>query len=216
MYIPPHFAEPSVDTLHQLIKEHPLGVLITNGGSGLDANHIPFELSSDQGQAGTLHCHVARANPVWQDITSGDEVLVVFRPAHAYVSPNWYPSKQEFHKQVPTWNYLVAHAYGRVTIHDDERYVRTMVARLTRTHESKLPSPWKMSDSPKDFIDAMVMAIIGIEIEITRLVGKSKLSQNKEERDIRNAGETLLNNGEDVLGSAMLLAADRKAMGKAG
>jgi transcriptional regulator len=165
---------------------------------------------------GVLHAHVARANPVWQDIATGDEVLVVFRSAHAYISPNWYPSKQEFHKQVPTWNYMVAHAYGRATIQDDERYVRTVVARLTRTHESKLPSPWKMGDSPKEFIDTMVKAIVGIEIEITRLVGKTKLSQNKEERDMRNAGETLIASGAHLVGEAMLAAAASKATGKAG
>nr|WP_298686665.1 FMN-binding negative transcriptional regulator [uncultured Dongia sp.] len=215
MYVPRHFVEPRTEVLHNLIKENPLGVLITNGESGLDANHIPFELSSDQAPLGVLHCHVARANPVWQDIATGDEVLVVFRAAHAYISPNWYPSKQEFHKQVPTWNYMVAHAHGRATIRDDERYVRTLVARLTRTHESKQPTPWKMGDSPKEFIDAMVKAIVGIEIEITRLVGKSKLSQNKEERDIRNAGEKLNENGERVLGEAMLVAAAIKTAGKA-
>jgi transcriptional regulator len=214
MYVPPHFAESRTDVLHGLIKEHPLGVLITNGPDGLDANHIPFELSSDKGTLGVLHAHVARANPVWQDVATGDQVLVVFRSAHAYISPNWYPSKQAFHKQVPTWNYLVAHAHGRVTIRDDERYVRTMVARLTRTHESQQPSPWKMGDSPKEFIDAMVKAIVGVEIEINRLVGKSKLSQNKEERDIRNAGETLLEKGEHAIGNAMLAAADAKAAGR--
>ena len=110
---------------------------------------------------------------------------------------------------------MVAHAHGRATIRDDERYVRTLVARLTRTHESKQPTPWKMGDSPKEFIDAMVKAIVGIEIEITRLVGKSKLSQNKEERDIRNAGEKLNENGERVLGEAMLVAAAIKTAGKA-
>jgi len=210
MYVPPHFAEQDAGALHALIREYPLGVLITNGAMGLEANHIPFELSPDEGPNGTLHAHVARANPVWQNTATGDEALIVFRQAHAYISPNWYPSKHEFHKQVPTWNYVVVHAYGRVTIRDDERYVRTVVARLTRTHESKQPVPWKMSDSPKDFIDTMVKAIVGIEIEITRMVGKSKLSQNKEQRDIKNAGEQLLSNGSLDIGQAMLAAAERK------
>ncbi|WP_192250341.1 FMN-binding negative transcriptional regulator [Mesorhizobium caraganae] len=211
MYVPGHFAESNTEVLHSLIERNPLGILVTNGGSGLDANHIPFELSKDQGQLGVLHSHVARANPVWQDIATGDEALVIFREAHAYISPNWYPSKHDFHKQVPTWNYLVAHAYGRVTIRDDERYVRGMVARLTRTHEAGQTVPWKMTDSPKEFIDTLLKAIVGIEIEITRLVGKSKLSQNKEERDIRSAGEILKARGEPKMGDAMLLAADAKA-----
>jgi transcriptional regulator len=121
MYVPAHFEEPSQDVLHKLIESHPLGVLITNGGSGLDANHIPFDLDRTKGEYGTLNCHVARNNAVWQDVATGDEVLVVFRSADAYISPNWYPSKHEFHKQVPTWNYIVAHAHGRITVHDDER-----------------------------------------------------------------------------------------------
>lgn len=210
MYVPAHFAEQRPEALHNLIKANPLGVLITHGRNGLDANHIPFDLQAAEKEQGVLHAHVARANPVWQDIANGDDVLVVFRAGDAYVSPNWYPSKHELHKQVPTWNYQVVHAHGRVTIRDDERYVRTVVARLTKTHEGKLPQPWKMSDSPKEFINAMVTAIVGIEIEITRLVGKWKLSQNKDARDIREAGGKLQERGEHVLGAAMLAAAASK------
>lgn len=212
MYIPPHFEESRTEVLHQLIKQHPFGMLVTHGTSGLDVNHIPFELSSKESELGILTGHVARANPVWQDVSNGDEVLVVFRVADAYVSPNWYPSKHEFHKQVPTWNYMVAHAYGRVTIRDDERFVRSVVARLTRTHESSQPAPWKMGDSSKEFIDTMLTAIVGIEIEITRLVGKSKLSQDEEVRDIRNAGEMLKGQGDQVIGDAMLACAAAKSV----
>ncbi|SEE71415.1 negative transcriptional regulator, PaiB family [Rhizobiales bacterium GAS191] len=210
MYVPAHFDEPSLEVLHDLIENNALGVLITYGRSGLDANHIPFALTRSQGESGTLHCHVARNNPVWQDVATGDEVLVVFRAADAYISPQWYPSKHEFHKQVPTWNYLVAHAHGRITVHDDERYVRRNVARLTHRHEAAQPVPWKMGDAPRDFIDTMVKAIVGLEIEISRLVGKAKLSQNKEARDIRNAGEILNAQGDRRVGQAMLAAAARK------
>ncbi|HWW07296.1 FMN-binding negative transcriptional regulator [Collimonas sp.] len=210
MYVPNHFDESRTEVLHDLIKHHPFGILFTHGASGLDANHIPFELDPQQGEMGVLHAHVARANPVWQDVSNGDEVLVVFRVADAYVSPTWYPSKHEFHKQVPTWNYVVAHAYGRITIRDDERFVRGLVARLTRTHEASQPTPWKMTDSSKEYIDTMLKAIVGLEIEITRLVGKSKLSQNKEVRDIRSAGETLKAQGDRVIGDAMLACADAK------
>ncbi len=209
MYIPPHFEEPDADILYGLIENSALGVLVTNGKNGLDANHIPFELNRMQGSQGVLHCHVARNNPVWQDVADGDEVLVVFRSADAYISPQWFPSKHEFHKQVPSWNYLVAHVYGRVKIHDDERYVRGNVARLTRKHEASQPVPWKMTDGPKDYIDMMLQAIVGIEIEITRLVGKAKLSQNKEARDMRGAGEALTRQGDVVIGSAMLEAAKK-------
>ncbi len=211
MYVPAHFDEPRAEVLHALIAQNPLGILCTHGKSGLDANHIPFLLQPGEGTQGVLQAHVARANPVWQDVANGDEVLVVFRGADAYISPNWYPSKHEFHKQVPTWNYQVVHAHGRITIHDDERFIRTLVARLTRIHEASQPVPWKMGDSPKDFIDAMVKAVVGIEIEITRLVGKAKLGQNKEARDIRGAGEALQAQGQAVLGDAMLACADTKA-----
>ncbi|CAG9245464.1 FMN-binding negative transcriptional regulator [Paraburkholderia caribensis] len=210
MYVPAHFAETRKDVLHARIVEHPFGTLITHGSSGLDANHIPFELAAEDGELGVLRAHVARANPVWQEVANGDEVLVVFHAGDAYISPNWYPSKHELHKQVPTWNYMVVHAHGRITILDDERYVRGVVGRLTRTHEASEPKPWKMGDAPKDYVDTMVKAIVGIQIEVTRLVGKSKLSQNKEARDIQGAAEALKSSGESQLADAMLAGVPTK------
>ena len=210
MYTPADFNESRIESLHASIVQHPFGTLITHGKSGLDANHIPFELASDEGEYGVLHAHVARANTVWQDIADGDEVLVVFRAGDAYISPNWYPSKHEFHKQVPTWNYIVVHAYRRISVHDDERYVRGVVARLTRTHEASQPAPWKMSDAPKDYIDRMLASIVGLRIDITRLIGKSKLGQNKESRDIRGAAVALQARGDAVIGDAMLAEAEKK------
>ncbi|MBA1280115.1 MULTISPECIES: FMN-binding negative transcriptional regulator [Pseudomonadaceae] len=203
MYVPEHFSAPSTDAMLQLVRQHPLGILFTNGGSGLDANHIPFELAAEQGALGTLHAHVARNNPVWTEVRNGDEVLVVFRGEEAYISPNWYPSKQEHHKQVPTWNYKVVHAHGRITIRDDERYVRGLVAKLTRTHEASEPKPWKMTDAPKEYMASMMLAIVGIEIEITRLAGKFKLSQNKDPRDIHSAATILIERGHEALGESM-------------
>ncbi|HEY3540181.1 MAG TPA: FMN-binding negative transcriptional regulator [Trinickia sp.] len=211
MYIPAAFNESRIENLHACIVQHPFGTLITHGKSGLDANHIPFELAAGEGEHGVLRAHVARANPVWQDIADGDEVLVVFRAADAYISPNWYPSKHELHKQVPTWNYIVVHAHGRIRVHDDERYVRGVVARLTRTHEASLPEPWKMSDAPKDYIDTMLKSIVGLEIDITRLIGKTKLGQNKEARDIRGAAVALKARGETAISEAMLAEAEKKA-----
>lgn len=211
MYVPAHFAEPSAEALHALIEQHPLGVLFTHGANGMDANHIPFELHANEGAHGVLHAHVARANPVWQEVSDGDEVLVVFRAADAYISPNWYPSKHEAHKQVPTWNYIVAHAHGRITVRDDERYVRGLVARLTRTHEAAEPAPWKMTDAPKDYIDTMLKAIVGIQIDITRLLGKTKIGQNKEARDIEGAGNALKQKGEHTIADLMLVEAANKA-----
>ena len=207
MYVPAHFDESRTEVLHALIAQHPFGILVTHGRSGLDANHVPFALDAGAGRLGVLNAHVARANPVWQDVADGDEVLVVFRPGHAYVSPNWYPSKHETHRQVPTWNYVVVHAHGRIAIRDDERYVRSVVARLTRTHEAGQPRPWKMGDSPPEFIDTMLRAVVGVQVEITRLVGKAKLSQNKEPRDLLGAAQALKAQGEHLIGDAMLAAA---------
>lgn len=157
-------------------------------------------------------CHVARANPAWKELTDGDEVLVIFRAADAYISPNWYPSKHEFHRQVPTWNYQAVHVHGKVNIRDDERFVRGVVARLTHVNEARTGSerPWKMTDSSKEYIDQMLTAIVGIEIEITKIVGKWKLSQNKEARDRINAAEELRKRGEKVISRAMLGTVDKK------
>ncbi|WP_116135634.1 FMN-binding negative transcriptional regulator [Trinickia diaoshuihuensis] len=210
MYIPADYNEPRVEVLHACIAQHPFGMLVTHGVNGLDAIHIPFELDTQAGGLGILRAHVARANPVWQDVANGDEVLVVFRAADAYISPNWYPSKHETHREVPTWNYIVVHAHGRITVRDDTKYVRGVVARLTRTHEAAQPRPWKMGDAPADYIETLLSEIVGLEIEVTRLVGKSKLGQNKDARDIEGAGEGLRASGHCVMGDAMLAEAARK------
>jgi len=207
MYLPKHYEETRKEELHRLIADHPLGALVVNGPGGLDANHIPFELQPDEGGHGRLIGHVARANPVWQEITDGSEALVIFRAmGGAYVSPNWYPSKHEQHRQVPTWNYQVVHVHGRLRIRDNEKFVRGVVARLTRRHEAGTGDarPWKMSDSAREYIDQMVSMIVGIEVEITRVVGKWKLSQNKDERDRGNAAQELRKRGEQVTSAAML------------
>ena len=178
-------------------------MLVTHDAHGLDANHLPFEFDPDAGTHGVLTAHVARANPVWQQCASGSPVMVVFRGAEGYVSPNWYPSKHEAHRQVPTWNYEVVHVHGLLTVRDDERFVRGMVGRLTRRHEAEEPRPWKMSDSTPDFIDSMLRNIVGIEVAITSLVCKRKLSQNKEERDRLGAADALQAAGNTELAQSM-------------
>ncbi len=203
MYTPVHFSIKSREALHTIIQTNPLGALVTMTPEGLDANHIPFELDADRG---VLTAHVARANPVWQQCKDGAQVLVIFRGNASYISPNWYPSKHETHRQVPTWNYEVVHAHGVLTIQDEERFVRGVVARLTRTHEASEPKPWKMSDSAPEYIDGMLKAIVGIEIAITRLEGKSKLSQNREDRDRLNAANMLASQGNNDMAEAMRTA----------
>ena len=203
MYIPAHFAIKHPQDLHAIIRAHPLGALVTMDPEGLDANHIPFEFDADHGLLGQLTAHVARANPVWQQCQGGADVLVIFRGNESYISPNWYPSKHETHRQVPTWNYEVVHVHGHLTVMDEEKFVRGVVARLTREHEVNEPRPWKMGDSPPDYIDSMLRAIVGIEIEIKRVEGKAKLSQNRENRDRLNAADVLITHGNDDLARAM-------------
>jgi transcriptional regulator len=205
MYLPPHFAEPRTEELHRILREHPLGALVTAGTDGLDADHLPFEFDAgaDAGPQGALYAHVARANPLWQRFAEGSPVLVIFRGPQGYISPNWYPSKHEAHRQVPTWNYEVVHAHGALHIHDDERWVRALVARLTRRHEATEPQPWKMGDAPPDYLGAMLRNIVGIEVRVTSLVGKSKLSQNKEPRDRQQAADTLAERGQAGLAQSM-------------
>jgi transcriptional regulator len=203
MYIPPHFALTQPEALHRILRAHPLGMLVTAGPDGLDAEHLPFAFDPARGPAGTLSAHVARANPLWQRCGSGTQVLVVFRGAQAYVSPNGYPSKHEAHRQVPTWNYEVVHAHGRLVVLDDERFVRGLLARLTRHHEAAEAKPWKMGDSAPAFIDEMLAKVVGIEVEVTSLTGKAKLSQNKEARDRLGAADMLADRGHEELAQAM-------------
>jgi transcriptional regulator len=206
MYAPEKFAEARPGELHRLIRAHPLGMLVTHGARGLDANHLPClldEAPAGSGDACTLLCHVARANPLWRDVTDGDAVLVVFRGPQGYISPNWYPGKQDDPAQVPTWNYEVVHAHGRIRVRDDEAFVRGVVARLTRTHESSQPHPWKMTDAPDDYLGDQLGQIVGLEIAVTRLEGKRKLSQNREARDALGAAAGLASSAQHDLADAI-------------
>ncbi|MEM5384299.1 FMN-binding negative transcriptional regulator [Paraburkholderia phymatum] len=209
MYIPAHFEENRLEVLHRLIADYPLGSLVTVGPNGLDANHVPFEFDAGKGPHGTLRAHVARANPVWQEVAERPDALVIFQGPSAYISPTWYPSKHETHRQVPTYNYMVVHAHGPITVRDDEAFVRGLVARLTRKMEAGEPVPWKMGDAPSDYISQMLGAIVGIEIELTKLTGKWKLSQNKASADRRGAADALNERNSDeqrAVADAMLAA----------
>ena len=179
MYLPDHFAESRVDVLRQLIHEHPLAALVTLNAKELNANHIPFELDAEPAPFGTLRGHVARANPVWREYSRDIEALVIFQGAQHYITPSWYPSKQETGKVVPTFNYIVVHAYGALRVIEDREWLRGLVGRLTNRHEAARAIPWQVTDAPGDYIEKMLGAIVGIEIPLTRLIGKWKVSQNQ-------------------------------------
>lgn len=202
MYLPEHFAERSVEELHRLIADFPLGALVTLGDEGLTANHIPFLLDAADGPYGTLRGHVARANAVWHDHDPAREALVIFGGPQAYISPNWYPTKAETHRVVPTYNYAVVHAHGPLVIRDDPKWLRAFVGRLTRVMESPQPRPWKMGDAPQEYLAGMIANIVGIEIPLTRLVGKWKASQNRAPSDREGAAAGLRASG-DPEGAAM-------------
>lgn len=184
MYIPSAFSETDVQTLLELIKRCPLGLLVTSGQSGLLASPIPFLYRENNGRR-TLLCHLARANPHWKDLLGLKECLVVFQGLDNYVSPSWYPSKQTTHKVVPTWNYEMVQVKGIPTVIESTGWLKSLVGDLTDAMESLRKNPWSVGDAPSDFIDAQLKAIVGLEIEITEIQGKWKMSQNRPPEDVK-------------------------------
>lgn len=181
MYIPKHFEETQAEQMHALMRQHPLAALVTCGPDGLNANPVPLLLSAEAGRFGVLRGHVARANPLWQEFDPAVNALAIFNGPDAYVSPNWYPSKQEHGKVVPTWNYACVHAHGRLRVIDDAAWLRNLLTELTAQNESTQAAPWKLSDAPEEYLDKLLGAVVGIEIVIERLEGKWKVSQNQSE-----------------------------------
>jgi transcriptional regulator len=196
MYIPKHHEETDTSILHALVKAHPLGSWITQGEGELIANHIPFLLDPTRGEYGTLVGHVARANRVWQSFSTTINSVVIFQGAESYITPSWYPSKHAHGKAVPTWNYVVVHAHGLPRVIEDREWLLAHINQLTDVHEADQALPWKVSDAPQDFIDRLLQAIVGIEIPITKLVGKWKVSQNRPELDKLGVVAGLLSKNE--------------------
>jgi transcriptional regulator len=182
MYLPKHFEQTERTALVSLMRAHPLATLVHVGPEGLSADLVPLEYDAEAGEFGTLRGHVARANPLWRS-AAGTVVLAVFNGPQAYISPNWYASKAATHKVVPTWNYTVVQARGTLRAVDDAAWLRALVGRLTDHHESRQPAPWAVSDAPDEYVQQMLRAIVGIEIPLTQLIGKWKLSQNRGEAD---------------------------------
>jgi len=191
MYLPMHFEETRPETLHALIAEFPLGAIVTLGADGLSANHIPFLLDAQSGEHGTLIGHVARNNAIWRDHDESVESLTIFQGPSAYISPSWYQTKRETHQVVPTYNYAVVHVSGRIIVHDDVKWLRGVVGKLTKSMEAVQAAPWKMADAPADFLAGQFENIVGIEIPISRIAGKWKLSQNRVLADSNGAVEGL-------------------------
>lgn len=195
MYIPPRFEEANVEVMHGLIRQHPLGTLVTIGHAGLDANHIPFVVDAHPAPYGTLRCHVARTNPVWQMLETSPNVLAIFQGPDAYISPSAYPSKRSDARVVPTWDYAVVHAAGTARVIHDRDWLLQQLEDLTQANESGRQEPWRLSDAPAEYIDKLLANIVGIEIPIAKLVGKWKMSQNRSAADRLGVVEDLRQRG---------------------
>jgi len=180
MYSPNIFQQKDSQKLESLIHEYPLATLITYANNEMQANHLPFLLKEMDGKQ-VLQAHIAKANPLWKDIQNNANVMVVFNGPNEYISPNYYPTKKETGKAVPTWNYAVVHVKGEINFIHDETWLLNLVDNLTTKHESTQEKPWAISDSPAGYVDKMLPAIVGLEIKITSMQGKWKVSQNQPE-----------------------------------
>lgn len=201
MYLPDHFKEVDPDEIASVISEAPLACVVANTAHGLVANHVPLLLD----KSGDLIGHFASANDMHRVVEDGQEVLVIFRGVDGYISPNSYPSKQEHHRHVPTWNYQVVHIYGTITFQHDERSKRAAIGLLTRDHERRVNGErgWRMADAPADYMLDMLGKIVAFQIAVTRTIAKSKLSQNRDQRDFDGAVKGLKSHGGEALAERM-------------
>jgi transcriptional regulator len=206
MYQPPHFREDRIEVQHALIRAQSLGLLITAGRDGLQANPLPFLIDAGGSERGTLRAHLARANPQWLELAAVAECLVVFQGPQQYISPSLYATKREHGKVVPTWNYITVHAWGRPQVIDDVAWLRRQVNDLTLHKEGSRPAPWYVSDAPEPFVAAQLKGIVGIEIPIARIEGKWKVSQNRPAGDQAGVIAGLRGNGDDAETMASLVA----------
>lgn len=195
MYLPKHFEQQDLESLTSLLKAYPLGALVSQHEGVLEANHIPFLLEGQLAAGGKLIGHVAKGNPVWKHDVATQETLVIFQGPESYITPNWYPSKQVHHQVVPTYNYAVVHVYGQLSVTHDEAIKRRIVGDLTTSMEKMRDSTWQVSDAPAEYIKKMLSAIVGIELTITRIQAKWKVSQNRDAADREGVARGL--NGPD-------------------
>ena len=200
MYLPHHFEESRLNILIELIKQHSFGSLITHIDGELDANHLPFEYDAEQH---VLLAHIAKEKPLYHKLRHETDALVVFHIDQAYVSPNWYAGKFQHHRAVPTWNYAVIHVRGQVSLIEDEKALRGILAKLTRRHEASQSKPWKMTDAPEDYIQDQLEHIVGLKIDIQEMVGKFKLSQNRSIDDAENVAQALSQQGKSTISNLM-------------
>jgi transcriptional regulator len=195
VYVPPAFNEDRLPVLHDAIRQARLATLVTLGGDGLEASHLPVLLDAGQGPHGTLVGHFSRANPQWGRIAPDVPALAIFTGPDAYVTPSWYETKRQTGKVVPTWNYVAVHAYGTLELFEDPEQLRDVVTRLTDRHEAGRPDAWAVGDAPEEFLQGMFKGIVGFRLPIARIEGKWKMSQNRPADDRAGVVEGLRSEG---------------------
>jgi transcriptional regulator len=207
MYTPPQFKVEDIGEAHALMRARPFAVLVTMGGDGLTATHLPTVLKTGgAGEFGRIECHLARPNQQWKTSSRDVDALMIFQGAEAYVRPGWYPSKAEHGKAVPTWNYAVVHAYGRLEVVQDQAWLLAHVSDLSDQQEAPYAARWATSDAPESYMAVMARGIVGLKLEITRLEAKVKMSQNREDRDRAGVVEGLRERalGQDAEAAALV------------
>ena len=212
MYLPEYFLEKDINEIKRIIKEFPLATLITSSANGLEANHLPFLVDFKNNALQNLLGHIAIGNPIYQNIKDNEEVLVVYKAEDSYISPNWYPTKKENHKVVPTWNYQSVHLYGKIKFLKDIKSLLKIVGKLTKLYETQVgeSDPWTIKQAPKDFMNEKLSNIIGIQIKITKTLAKSKLNQNRDAIDFNSVNNKMLEKNKNILHKAMGLKANIK------
>lgn len=198
MYVQPNFEETRVEALHDLMRRYPLATLVAVIDGEIVANHIPCLLVSSAGDHGMLHGHLPKANPIWEHFRGQTKAVAIFQGPQSYVTPSWYPSKQDHGKVVPTWNYAVVHAHGQPYAIDNADWLMEHLNSLTDEHESNLRNPWSVSDAPEEFTERMLSGLVGFEMSVTRLVGKWKLSQNRSKADRLGVAAGLRSRGDSA------------------
>jgi transcriptional regulator len=212
MYIPSSFAERDLPTLHEFIEAHPLAALVTSSPqAGLFATHLPLVLDRASGPMGTLVGHLARANQHWRSLSDGPQAaIVIFSGPDAYITPEWYQTKKETGRAVPTWNYVAVHAHGQLRLRDDPGFIRDHLESLTHRHEATRPRPWQVTDAPPDYVENQIKAIVGIELQIERLEGKWKMSQNRPPADIDGVIDGLSSSNQSEEQQVAAIVRDRR------
>jgi len=205
MYVQPIFEQSETSVLHQFVRDHPFGALTVWADDGLEVDHIPLELQANAGELGTLRGHVSRANTVWQRLDPSIPALVVFQGPHAYISPSWLSGRSTHGKVAPSWNYAVVHAYGTVRIQHDPSWLREHLAALSAHQEAGRADPWHLGEAPSHFTGKMVEYIVGLEISITRLLGKFQLGQQYRESDRQGVIEGLSREAHPMSGAVASL-----------